>query len=171
MKIWCLSAVKTLCVQCLSGLRNSLQTSVPIQLDYRPKSPWKHQSQNSVIIHIKNRLCNVMLWAPHVWEVGTEWQVQRDQHNRGAQVSKRDVPIQQHKLSLKQRSVEAFSACPLMGVMSVPAVAPAEKPKIAVKGQGDERERSSSTVELAKACIMDWDSGVEDRSAKNHAMP
>lgn len=110
-----------------------------------------------------------MLWAPHVWEVETEWQVQRDQHNRGAQVSKRDVPIQQHKLSLKRRSVEAdlcclsWSACPLMGVMSMPAVAPAEKPKIAVKGQGDERERSSSTVELAKAC-MERDSGVEDRS-------
>ena len=44
----------------------------------------------------------------------------------------------------------------------MPAVAPAEKPKIAVKGQGDERERSSSTVELAKAC-MERDSGVEDR--------
>ena len=125
-KFWCLtentlvvSAVKTLCVRCLSGLRNSSQTSVPIQLDYKPKSPWRHQSQNSVIIDIKNWLCSVILWAPHVGEVETEWQVQRDQHNRGAQVSKPDVPIQQHKLSL---SVEAdcgclsWSACPLMGV-------------------------------------------------------
>jgi len=55
---------------------------------------------------------------------------------------------------LKKEQIQHYVATVPMRPMRPmpPAVAPAEKPKIAVNGHGDERDRSSSTVRLAKAC-------------------